>query len=62
MRLAARQVRAARLCSLRICHPHPDVAEVAAVCLIGRRPRALAARFERCAEGPAWRCRTLQLG
>jgi len=61
-RLRARRVRSARLYSMRICHPHPDAAEVAAVCLIGRRPRALAARFERCAEGPAWRLHTLQLG
>jgi hypothetical protein len=62
MRLKARRVSSARLYSMRICHPHPDATEVAAVCLIGRRPRALAARFERCAEGPAWRLRTLQLG
>jgi hypothetical protein len=51
----------ARLTSLRVCTPHPGAAEVAAVCCLDGRVRALAARFER-AEGPGgWRCTVLRL-
>jgi hypothetical protein len=39
--------------------PHPDAAEVAAVCRIDGRVRALAARFER--RGAAWCCTVLRL-
>jgi hypothetical protein len=59
---AVRNTRVARLHSMRVCQPHTDAAEVAAVCVIGQRPRALAARFERAQTGPAWRCRTIQIG
>jgi len=57
-----RNIRVARLHSMRICQLNPDAAEVAAVCVIGRRPRALAARFERIQIGPTWRCRAIQIG
>ncbi len=57
-----RNIREARLHSMRVCQLHPDAAEVAAVCVIGRRPRALAARFERTQAGPAWRCQSIQIG
>jgi len=48
-----------RLLRLRLCLPHAEAAEVAAVCRIDGRVRALAARFER--HGPAWTCTHLQL-
>jgi len=50
---------ASRLLRLRLCLPHAEAAEVAAVCRIDGRVRALAARFER--HGPAWTCTHLQL-
>ena len=50
---------ASRLLRLRLCLPHAEAAEVAAVCRIDGRVRALAARFER--HGPAWTCTLLQL-
>jgi hypothetical protein len=56
----------AHVISIRMCQPHADVAEVAAVCSLGGRPRALAARFERqqvpLSGGPRWCCAVLQLG
>jgi len=61
-RLRAQNLRAARLASMRICQPHPDAAEIAAVCVLGRRPRAVAARFERATNQSAWRCRAIQIG
>ena len=48
-----------RLLRLRLCLPHAEAAEVAAVCRVDGRVRALAARFER--HGPAWTCTHLQL-
>lgn len=51
---------ASRVLRLRVFLPHPDAAEVAAVCRIDGRVRALAARFER--RGGAWCCTVLQLG
>lgn len=66
---ALRYVRAAgrrgsgrsRLTSLRICRPAAGAAEVAAVYRLDGRARAVAARFERDAQG-AWRCAVLRLG
>jgi Family of unknown function (DUF6459) len=56
----------ARVLSIRMCQPRSDVAEVAAVCRIGGRPRALAARFERQSKPASgelrWCCAVLQLG
>ncbi|MHA6792925.1 Rv3235 family protein [Pseudonocardia bannensis] len=51
----------ARLRSLRLDRPRPDAAEVAAVCRLGGRIRALAARFERSDTG-LWRCTALRIG
>jgi len=48
-----------RLLRLRLCLPHAEAAEVAAVCRVDGRVRALAARIER--HGPAWTCTHLQL-
>jgi hypothetical protein len=50
---------ASRVLRLRVFLPHADAAEVAAVCQIDGRVRALAARFER--RGPAWCCTVLRL-
>jgi hypothetical protein len=56
----------ARLLSIRMCQPAANVAEVAAVCTLGGRPRALAARFERqrgpLTRGLRWHCAVIQLG
>jgi hypothetical protein len=56
----------ARLLSIRMCQPSANVAEVAAVCKLGGRPRALAARFERqrrpLTVGLRWYCAVIQLG
>ena len=52
-----------RLTSLRVCRPRARVAEVAAVCKVDGRIRALAARFERSGDAPSgWRCTVLRLG
>jgi hypothetical protein len=48
-----------RLLRLRLCLLHAEAAEVAAVCRIDGRVRALAARFER--HDSAWTCTYLQL-
>ena len=58
-RAARRTSTASRVLRLRLCLPHAEAAEVAAVCRIDGRVRALAARFER--HGPAWTCTLLQL-
>lgn len=50
----------ARLLRMRLCRPDRAVAEVAAVCDIDGRVRALAARFEQ--RGGSWRCTVLRLG
>lgn len=56
----------ARVLSIRMCQPRSDVAEIAAVCRLGGRTRALAARFERRQEPLGrqlrWRCSVIQLG
>jgi hypothetical protein len=56
----------ARVISIRMCQPHTDVAEVAAVCRLGGRVRAVAARFERQQEPlnvkRQWSCTVIQLG
>ncbi|NMH96564.1 Rv3235 family protein [Pseudonocardia acidicola] len=55
--------RPSRLTSLRVCQPHRDAAEVAAVCRLRGRPRAIAARFDLLGTGPAgWRCTVLRIG
>jgi hypothetical protein len=58
-RACRRPTGVSRLLRLRLCLPHAEAAEVAAVCRIDGRVRALAARFER--HGPAWTCTHLQL-
>ena len=58
-RTRRRKIGVSRVLRLRLCLPHAEAAEVAAVCRIDGRVRALAARFER--EGPAWTCTLLQL-
>lgn len=50
---------ASRVLRLRVFLPHPEAAEVAAVCRVDGQVRALAARFER--RGPLWRCTVLRL-
>ncbi len=50
---------ASRMLRMRVFLPHPDAAEVAAVCRVDGRVRALAARFER--RGPTWCCTVLRL-
>jgi hypothetical protein len=58
-RACRRTSAVSRLLRLRVCCPHAEAAEVAAVCRVDGRVRALAARFER--RGPAWTCTLLQL-
>jgi hypothetical protein len=58
-RTRTRKTGVSRVLRLRLCLPHAEAAEVAAVCRIDGRVRALAARFER--EGPLWTCTLLQL-
>lgn len=53
-----RACAASRVLRLRVFLPHPDAAEVAAVCRIDGRVRALAARFER--RGALWCCTVLR--
>ena len=48
-----------RVLRLRVFLPHADAAEVAAVCRVDGRVRALAARFER--REAAWMCTVLRL-
>lgn len=56
----------ARVLSIRMCQPRDDVAEIAAVCKLGGRIRAMAARFERHQEPVSvdlrWRCSVIHLG
>jgi len=58
-RARRRTAAVSRVLRLRLCLPHAEAAEVAAVCRIDGRVRALAARFER--HGQAWTCTLLQL-
>lgn len=53
-----RTSRTSRARSVRVCQPAEGVAEVAAVVQIADRPRAVAARLERHAEG--WQCVALR--
>lgn len=55
---AHRTGRTSRVRSVRVCQPVDGVAEVAAVVQIADRPRAVAARLERHAEG--WQCVALR--
>ena len=48
------------LCSVRVQHPGPEVAEVAAHAMIGKRSAAMAFRLE--ALGDRWLCTALELG
>lgn len=50
-----RPLHAARLLSVRVCRPSETGAEAAAVVLLDRRVRAVAARFEQDG-GQTWRC------
>lgn len=52
----------ARVVRIVLGLPRPDAAEVATVCEIDGRVRALAARFERTGPAAPWRCVTLRLG
>jgi hypothetical protein len=53
---------ASRLTSLHLGRPSAEVLEVAAVCRLDGRIRALAARFEgRAGDAAAWRCVTVRL-
>ena len=60
---ASRPALPSRLLRLVLCVPAAGVAEVAAVCRIGGRVRALATRFEQVeAEPTRWRCTVIRLG
>ncbi|MGI8799742.1 MAG: Rv3235 family protein [Pseudonocardia sp.] len=60
---AQRPVPAGRLRSLRVSQPCDEVAEVSAVCQLGGRIRAVAARFELDDASPlGWRCTAVRLG
>jgi hypothetical protein len=66
LRAAAGQLGAgrrsrSRLKSIRVCQPHEGAAEVAAVCRVGGRTRALAMRLEQAGADQAWRCRAIRL-
>ncbi|MFC4943284.1 Rv3235 family protein [Pseudonocardia sp. GCM10023141] len=64
-RIATEQRRArapARVDRVVTSFPHPDAVELAAVCAIDGRIRALAARFERRSAAAPWRCTALRLG
>jgi hypothetical protein len=51
----------AQVITVRVCQPHEGAAEVAGVCLLGGRVRAVAVRFERCRSG-AWFCEVVRVG
>jgi hypothetical protein len=51
----------AQVITVRVCQPHERAAEVAGVCLLGGRVRAVAVRFERHGSG-AWFCEALRVG
>lgn len=51
-----------RVMRMVLCVPQAHAAEVATVCEIDGRVRALAARFERTGPAAAWRCTALRLG
>lgn len=58
-----RQVRApAKVVRMLLCVPRTGAAEVAAVCDIDGRVRALAARYEKPGPGAPWRCTAVRLG
>lgn len=60
---AQRRVRKpARIERMVLCVPRTGAAEVAAVCAIDGRVRALAARFERTGPDGRWRCVAVRLG
>jgi hypothetical protein len=64
-RAAAHQRRRrtpARALRMRLCLPLPGIAEVAVVCDIDGRVRALAARFDRADPTASWRCTEVRLG
>lgn len=53
--------RPAQVITVRVCQPHERAAEVAGVCLVGGRVRAVAVRFERQGCG-AWFCEVVRVG
>lgn len=59
----SRRDGASQILRLVLCRPSAATAEVAAVCRIGGRVRALAVRFEEATDAPAgWRVTVLRLG
>jgi hypothetical protein len=44
-----------------VCQPHECAAEVAAVCRVGGRIRAVAMRLEAAGADQGWRCRVIRL-
>jgi rhodanese-related sulfurtransferase len=50
-----------RLGTVRVCQPHDGAAEVAAVCRVGGRVRAVAMRLEAAGADQGWRCRVIRL-
>lgn len=62
-RASTHRVRApARIHRIVLCVPRAGVTELAAVCGIDGRVRALAARFEQTDPAAPWRCTALRLG
>jgi hypothetical protein len=59
--LGAGRRQRSRLGSVLVCQPHEGAAEVAAVCRVGGRIRALAMRLEAAGADRAWRCRVIRL-
>jgi Family of unknown function (DUF6459) len=60
LRVKGRIAESTALRSIRIQHPDPEVAEVAAHLIIGKRSAAMAFRLE--ALGDRWLCTALELG
>ncbi|HVL85657.1 MAG TPA: Rv3235 family protein [Pseudonocardia sp.] len=53
---------AAKIVRVLLCRPSASAVEATAVCRIGARTRALAARFEAGPAPTGWRCTVLRLG
>jgi hypothetical protein len=60
LRVNGRIAESTALRSIRVQHPDPEVAEVAAHLIIGKRSAAMAFRLE--ALGDRWLCTALELG
>jgi hypothetical protein len=59
--LSAGRPPRSRLGPVRVCQPHDGAAEVAAVCRVGGRIRAVAMRLEAAGADQGWRCRAIRL-